>query len=315
MSLRYFAYRTRYNYGRLLSVKTPVDISLELSSACNLRCGYCYHGDPKNLPFKRNFMSFEVATNIISQAAELKVEALKFNWRGESTLYPRFDEITAFAKSLACGSTFIERTSNSNFKFNHNNEKIFKGLLNQTKVKVSFDSFIPHVLETQRKGADYSLIYKNISKFYHAKNRDTELVIQAVRTKLNKDEDIAHLVDKYWPGTSVSIRDVVEGRKDGDIDEYAHKKRDDSLRKPCDQAFVRLVFSYEGIAHPCCVDYKGELPLGDINKTSMENIFNGYIAKKLRKDLKSGKAFKNLSACKNCSSFESYKNYQKHWGS
>ena len=42
---KYFAYRLKYHYGKLLRLRTPVDVSLELSSQCNMACGYCLDPD------------------------------------------------------------------------------------------------------------------------------------------------------------------------------------------------------------------------------------------------------------------------------
>jgi hypothetical protein len=54
--------------------------------------------------------------------------------------------------------------------------------------------------------------------------------------------------------------------------------------------------------------------MGDINKNSLKEIFNSQIAKQLRNDLKTGKAFE-LDPCKTCSSFESYKGTKLPWNS
>lgn len=189
--LRNLTYRLKYRYAPYLNLDRPVDVSLELASACNQRCGYCYHADQKKLPFTKGIMDLKTAQLIIVDAASLGVNSLKMNFRGESTLNPSFFQITKFAKDHADKSTFIDRVTNSNFKFKTDREDIFNGLCNQTKVKISFDSFIPDVMEKQRAGSIHSLAVQNIDYFYNHKNRkDTKIVIQAVRTTLNKDEDI-----------------------------------------------------------------------------------------------------------------------------
>lgn len=315
MSLDHFIYRTKYHMGKYLPLRVPVDVSLELSSACNMACGYCYHGKPESLPFKRNFMKLDVAKLIIGQAAKMGVNSLKFNWRGESTLNPHFPEITKYAKSLAGGSTFIDRITNSNFNFpRHNKDKIIEGLCNQTKVKVSLDSFNKKVMETQRKGSKFNLILENINSFYDLKDHNTELVIQAVRTKLNQDEDLEGKIKEHWPEAKASIRDVVEGRHDEEIQEYAIRHRDKSLRSPCKQAFVRIVFDSYGFAYPCCVDWKNQARIGHIHAGGLRAIFNGIQARELRIALKNKTAFDN-DPCKNCSSYESYKGFKANWNS
>jgi len=314
MNLRHALYRFKYRYGQYLPLYAPVDISLELSSLCNMACSYCYHADKKNLPFKMRFMKLETAREILAQAAALGVNSIKTNWRGESTMNPHFAEITKYARSLARGSTFIDRLTNSNFKFDTNREDIFEGLLCQTKVKVSYDSFRKDVFETQRTLGNHDITTANIHKFYNYPGRNNELVIQAVRTQANKDEDIEGEARKRWPSALISIRDVVEGRLERDISEMTVHERT-TERQSCLQAHVRLIFDWEGKPTVCCPDIKNKLSqMGSIHDTSMREMFNSSFARQLRRDLKSGKAFES-DPCKTCSSHETYRGYTPSWNS
>jgi|GEM_PF-5208853 len=317
--LRHFGYRFKYRYGRHIPglARVPVDVSLELSSDCNMKCEYCYHGDPARLPFTKGVMTYPTAIRIITQAADLGVNSLKMNWKGESTINPHFRDITTYAKLLAKGSTFIDRLTNSNFKFRTDREDIFEGLCNQTKVKISFDSFHKDVFETQRKGGDHSMTFRNIDKFYHHPMRvksETQIVIQAVRTQANRDEDIAGQAKKLWPEATISIRDMVAGRTEKDVSAMEVRRRDPENRQSCQQAHVRLLFNYKGDAFPCCPDIGEKLNYGNIWNTRMIDLFQSEMARTLRKDLKSGKAFA-LDPCKGCSSFESFKGFKPSWNS
>lgn len=309
-------YRLKYRYAPQLKLDRPVDVSLELAAACNQSCSYCYFSKQNELPFAKGIMSLTTAKLIIVDAYSLGVNALKFNYRGESTLNPNFREITKFAKDHASGSTFIDRVTNSNFKFKSEREDIFEGLCNQTKVKVSFDSFIPEVMEKQRAGSIHSLSMKNIDIFYnHPKRKDTQIVIQAVKTKLNKDEDLAFQIKKRWPEATASVRDMVGGRVDSDLSGLEDVKRDFSNRQSCIQAHARIIFDHKGNAQVCCPDIKSALNFGNIHDMTIHQIFNSDGAKKLRKSLLDKSAFKAIDACRNCSSFESFSGYKHPWGS
>lgn len=309
---RVYFYAYRYNYTRApkLKHKKPIDVSLELSSQCNQACSYCYHAE--ETPFKKGMMELKTASIILADAAALQVPSVKLNWKGESTLNPHFYAITRFAKDHADSKTFIERLTNSNFKFSPKREDIFLGLLNQTKVKVSFDSFIPGVMEKQRAGSNPALAEKNISHFYAMPNRKTEIVIQAVRTQLNKDEDLVGEVKKRWPSATVSIRDMVAGRVENQFVSDAEVRERGVERQSCVQAHARLIFNWDGTAFPCCVDITESMPLGNIKDKSLSQIFNSEPAKRLRGALLDGSAFK-CGACKGCSSFESYRGYRAPW--
>ena len=314
MNIRRFLYRAKYRFGRHLPLTIPVDVSLELSSYCTNACPYCYHSARQDLPFKKGFMDYRLAHSLISDSAWLGVNSIKFNHRGEATMHPDFEKITWHAKSFASGSTFIDRLTNSNFNFRYDRDDIFRGLCNQTKVKVSFDSFIKDVFEKQRKGSNYEATIRNIERFYHYPGRKTALVIQSVRTNLNKDEDLEWEIKHRWPEAVASIRDCVEGRVGKDLSSVVTRKRDDSKRQSCQQAHVRLIVHHDGKVAPCCPSIKVDLILGDATKESLFSIFNSAAAKALRKDLKSGKAF-DRDPCKTCSSFESYRGFKPQWDS
>lgn len=257
-------------------------------------------------------MTWETAEKILSQAAELEVASVKMNWRGESSMNPNFSRVCKYAKALSTRSTFIDRLSNSNFKFDTLNDDIFDGLACQTKVKISYDSFQKDTFEKQRAGGNHDITTRNIDKFYNWPGRETEIVIQAVRTQRNKDEDFEGEIKKRWPSASLSVRDVVEGRLNKDIGDILVKKRDLDNRQSCYQAHVRLIFDSTGRASPCCPDIKNELVVGNIHEKSLHEIFNSEFARQLRKDLNSGKAFES-SPCKNCSSHETFKGYKPSW--
>lgn len=313
-SIFYHAYRYNYTRAPKLNHHKPVDVSLELTSLCNQKCGYCYHS--AETPFKKGMMELKTAQLIIAQAADLNVPSIKLNWKGESTLNPHFKTITEFAKEHASNRVFIERLTNSNFKFRNDRDDIFEGLCNQTKVKVSFDSFIPGVMEQQRAGSIPELTLRNIDRFYnHPKRVNTEIVIQSVITNLNKNEDIYGEVKKRWPSATVSIRDMVAGRVENEkVKELENRKRDTDNRQSCVQAHARLIFNWDGIAFPCCVDITESMPLGDIKTTNLHQIFNSNEALTLRKALLDKSAF-NCGACKGCSSYESYKGFKPLWNS
>ena len=103
-------------------------------------------------------------------------------------------------------------------KFSPKREDILDGLCAQTKVKISLDSLRKDVLEKQRAGAVYDIIMDNIDALYNRIDRDNTIVIQAVRTKLNKDEDLESEVKKLWPSAEISIRDMVSGRVEKDLE-------------------------------------------------------------------------------------------------
>lgn len=312
MGLKKLLYRSKYFLSPHLNLKKPVDVTLELSSVCNHKCTYCYHNveNTAELPFNKGMMNFETAQRILDQAYALGVNSVKFNWRGESHLNPDFYQITEYAGKLK----FLDRISNSNFNFNSIRKDIFEAFKNQTKIKISFDSFIKEVFEVQRPGSNFDRIFENINTFYkYYMTSKNEVVLQMVRTKLNKRENLESLKNKYWPKMKISIRDCVSNRAGGakELSNEMPKKR-----VPCYQAFSRLIFDHTGRATCCCPDIKTEILSIDYNikRMNLIDIWNSFELKSLRYYLKNGAAFQR-EPCKSCSSLESYEGYKFNWRS
>ena len=118
---------------------------------------------------------------------------------------------------------------------------------------------------------------------------------------------------KYWPSASLSVRDVVTGRSEKNYDDLLVKGKI-ADRIPCKQAFVRLIFAWDGKCSPCCPNIGMDICLGDIHQSTVKQIFNSFAAWKLREELKSGVAFKK-NPCENCSSHESYAGYKPNFKS
>lgn len=304
----YLLYRLKYRYAPYLHLKRPVDIALELSSRCNIKCQYCYHEDKP--PFDCDDMNINTAYSIIDSASLIGVNSLKFNWRGESTLNPEFGKILNYAKNK---NTFVELLLNTNFMFNKSRDDIFKGLCALDKVKISLDSLSQSVLDKQRKGAKVKIILDNLDKFYDWPKRKTKIIIQSIRTNLNKSERIDIKLKKKYPALKFSIRDMVTGRNDKQLEDLEHKKKQ-GKRKPCLQAFSRIIFNYKGEAFPCCPDITNILNIGNIQNQSVYEIFNSNEAISIRNTLKNKCIFDKMP-CNACTSYESYVGYKHPFSS
>lgn len=67
----------------------------------------------------------------------------------------------------------------------------------------------------------------------------------------------------------------------------------------CDRPFVQMYINALGQAILCCSDYKFEVVMGDVNKDSLNKIWNNKKYKEYRKALKTGSR-KGLKLCELC---------------
>ncbi|GAH69208.1 unnamed protein product, partial [marine sediment metagenome] len=68
---------------------------------------------------------------------------------------------------------------------------------------------------------------------------------------------------------------------------------------PCTFPWYSLTIFYDGKVYLCPQDFEGKIPLGDLNKNSIKEIFNNQIIKDIRKKFKSGKIIE-VTPCKDC---------------
>jgi hypothetical protein len=71
------------------------------------------------------------------------------------------------------------------------------------------------------------------------------------------------------------------------------------LNAPCKLPFIDLSYTFDGKATPCCRDYNAELTVGDINTTSIMDIWNGPEIESIRNKHLNQESH-TLQHCANC---------------
>ncbi len=300
--LSFLIYRLKWELATKLKfpLSFPVHIDLEINSNCNYRCLFCPHGTGQmrnDLPL----MSFETAKRILNKLGKNKVYSIKLNWRGEPALHPNLAEITAFAKKVGIKEVQIN-TNGLLFNEQKIRDLILTGI---DRVIFSLDATSPEIYSKIRPGGDFNKVVNNIKTFDRIRKelgrQKPFLRVQMVRTELNK-----HQVSDYkkiWQGIADDIRvsDVTD-RGQGD-----YLKVGDQLsigRTACPQPWQRMMISCEGKVLMCCSDWFEDYIIGDINKNSLKEIWQGQKLKAVRKLIR--KAKYDFEPCKSCGIKDSY---------
>lgn len=324
----YQSYRDAWNKAYEEDPPVPLNIDLEIASLCNLRCPFCFIPDPKFEEFisqksddgkpLRRIMPTEMAFKIIDQAAEIGVPALKMNWRGESTIAPNYSEIVKYARSLGehvyyggndsngfdqeVEPVFHEILANTNANCP---DKALDGLMACTKVMVSLDSMVPETYAQMRVGGKLERAKEVISELI--RRGHPNVWVRRVLTKLNYKEKFFEQVKEIW-GENVHVsQHFCFDRNAKNSSEVAGCDHDeDKKRRYCGYPSQRLVITSTGLVYPCCIDLHETLPVGDIRKQSLMEIWQGEPIKRLRKDLRSLDVGMWHKTCINCESWMSY---------
>ena len=327
-------YKTRDDYREAWSAAAeqtppvPLNIDIELASICNLSCPFCFISDGSfdemitspsdDGKSRRRLMPTKMALRIVEQSAVVGVPALKFNWRGESTLHPDYSSILVAARAMCgyhksphlpddldygpyCKPAFFDILVNTNANCQ---DRAIDGLMAATKVMVSLDSLVPGTYAIMRrrgnleraKGVIYELI----------RRRHPNLWIRRVLTNENKSEPFYDQVREAF-GRSVHVSEhFCIDRNAVSNYETAECRHDLLPRTYCKYPSQRIVIASTGLCYPCCIDLHETMPIGDIRKQSLLDIWRGEAMQRLRLGLKGDHPSQWSETCRKCESWMSY---------
>jgi radical SAM protein with 4Fe4S-binding SPASM domain len=276
----------------------PMRLWVEPTSVCNLRCVMCPQSFGRR--FAKGYMEFSLFKKIIDEAKTF-VYDVNLHHTGEPTLHPRLPEMIRYAKE---SGIYTRLHTNATLL----NEERARALLTSglDLISFSFDGYEKEEYEKIRIRSDFDETLGNILNFLRLKKKlgqTTPYTIFEVidfsgeakdpeRQKrfrsLFADLPLDQLVIKEphnWAG-SYEIKDHVPSYY---TDYYS----------PCTFPWYALVIFWNGKVAPCPQDFYGDLDMGDVNKSSIKEIWNSAPMMELRRLMKEGRGH-NLSPCSGC---------------
>ena len=301
-------FKKGYNYShkKISTSAFPTISNIELTNACGMKCIMC----PRQyMQRKIGFIDLRLFEKIVKQ--------MKFNSKivlhhfGDPLLHPKLEEILRICKKYGVQSSL---STNPTSLTKEKIEQILNGGLDH--LHISLDGATKETYEKIRRGrADYDVAIKNINNFLEEKKKHglkkPFTVIAIIRMKETKDE--IEKFKKQWSGKEginrVDAKEFITW--DGSMkditnlgDEYSHKfKR--KYYYPCFWPWGKLTVTWDGKVVPCCFDYDAKVILGDLNKQTLEEIWNGKAMQNFRKQ-QIDNSFPEGHLCKNCREREGF---------
>lgn len=287
-------YRGRYS---LASDGNPdlVQLDLELTDACNLRCLECPISADTRVS-KKSVLSLESAKQILIQAREANCVALKLNYINEPLLNPRLlFEVAEFAQSI--GFIDIYFTSNATLLTHALSDRLIKSML-FSRIQFSIDAIDEVTYNTIRRGGDFQLVKNNILQFIHLRSL-LDSVFPLVRVSflaLPENEGQESEFFDFWSSRvdAVAIqRSVISPTSSRNSS--SHFK---FSRRFCPNPFRQLVVRADKSVLPCCSFWGTNLSLGTINKVDLTDFFKSSAMTALQSSFKDESISLNNSCVK-----------------
>lgn len=304
MSILKEIFQSYWGYVRRLDLapNMPYRLWIEPTSVCNLHCDYCLNKalDKPQL----GHMSLELYQKIIDEISAFASD-IYLQHRGESVIHPKLSEMIRYAKAKGLNTKLHNNATLLNEK---RSEAIIDAGLDF--VSFSFDGYTKETYEENRKGGNFEKTLSNIKEFLRLKQKKnsktpfTQLQVMEIWSGKDQQElsqerenflrELDGLgLDKLdirtphnWAG---GINPATEARMRAQKKHYV----------PCTFPWYSMTIFWNGQTIICPQDFMGKLIMGDVNKQSIREIWNGEKMRDMRRRL-TNKKFEDWMPCLTC---------------
>lgn len=273
----------------------PVEIALELTNHCNLRCVMC---PSPALRRSKGYMEEAVFQKVVKEIRGEKGFLFLPQGFGEPLLHKKWFELIDFASRFKISPIVV--LSNGMLLDETNAHR----LLNRVDVIiVTIDGVTPKTYESIRVGGSLKTVTRNIQRFLEIRgpNGKPRLVLRIIRMQ-DTESEIAAFKD-FW-SSRISEGDIIQVAEYNDwagqvTYRGAAGTPTNRERHPCRMLWKNLSVFHNGQVSPCCYDAEGELIIGNVLHQSLREIWNGSHLKNIR-NLHMAHQFKKIPICSRC---------------
>ena len=300
---------TRTPLNEVLPLRTPFRLHVEVTNHCNFRCIFCPPYDERRTEeIPRKHMSFEFFQKLVDDMALFPdpLKKLYCHNFGEPLLNRDLPRMIAYAKAKGVVENIELLTNGALLEPGVNRQLIDAGLDHLCVSVEALDE--AGYMSIARSRLDYPRFLSGIRDFFENR-RDCTVHVKIADIGLKDDADRDRFYELFGRCCdSIFVENIV------DQDEGYHYERlkavktsfekgqyQDSLQEisVCPSIFYMLVVNSDGSVSPCCVDWRRDIVVGDANRQSLPEIWQGKPLQDLRLLHLSGKRSSH-PVCANC---------------
>jgi radical SAM protein with 4Fe4S-binding SPASM domain len=280
----------RHNLLEVLPLQKPFTVLIEPSGLCNFRCVQCFQSLKEKSYFsetKAN-MPLDRFRRVLDQLASWsgpKIKVLKLTIYGEPLVSPDFPEMARLAVASGVAER-VEMTTNGSLLKPAISEQLVAAGLDYIRVSIYGATQEKHEAVTGSR-THLEAIRDNLAALQEIKRRmlsehpfvscktlDTFSADNEVFLDLFKPVADEVYLDKPHGWIRVKEKDFIEGY----YGEDAARAKEDLLtnstrRTACPMPFTTMAVRANGDVSPCCVDFIGGTNLGNVDQTSLQDLW------------------------------------------
>ncbi len=277
--------------------RVPFVDQIELTNRCPMRCGFCPRGIPGAMARPIGRMSPDLFQRLLDQLhpEQADYRPLELHHLGESLLHPELPDLIAAASARGLPT---ELSVNPSLLAPELGRALVAAGLR--RLVVSLDGMDGETLGAVRgPAADYADAERNLDALIDHLGQLADppaLVIQMIDLARNRDQHQRFLA--RWGATGVKTVRAYVKPLDG-VDPDTGQPSPAPLGFLCSYPWRSVVVLWDGRVVPCCRDADAALVLGDLSHQSLEEIWNGPAAERLRRHHRE-RDFDDHPLCRDC---------------
>jgi len=268
--------------------KKPRFIQIETLIGCDAECPFCPQRDIDRLPRR---MPDETWIKIVDDTRGLGITYRPF-LQNEALLDTRLARIVAYIKQDP--TAHVELNTNAHALSEDRAAALIDAGIDL--VRFSIDAFTAETYARDRVGLDFRRVVENIERFASMARRSGRTVTTEVRMidmESNRGEQRDFV--SYWTDRVDRVLIVP-------LYNWPWTEGVEMVRKPCIKMRDEMFFYTDGSAVLCCWDIAGRAVIGNVNKASVLEIWNGAERRRLAELLARGERDRIL-LCSRCDAY------------
>jgi len=271
--------------GRDRAPSLPEIVQIESTNICNAKCVFC----PRDEMHRRQgVMSFDLFKKIVDECAELGITHVRVHNYGEPFIDRRLVEKVRYAKGK--GIQEVGMISNGSLI----TEEVARGMIEAglDAINISVDAGGREVFESTRIGLKYDKVIDNVERLVRLRTelgrRRPKLILSFVRQNNSADEQA---FIEHWKAIADKIHIT-------DLHNWAGTlNRESDVNYPCYRPWLTFTILWDGRVSLCCADFDGRTVLGDLNSSTIQEVWNAEPYRNVRRmHLESG----GPDICRSC---------------
>lgn len=288
----------------------PMTISIEPTTACNLKCPECPSG-LRSFSRATGNLKADFFRDTIDQIAH-KLIYLIFYFQGEPYINPKFLEMVRYANDKGL---YTITSTNGHFLDDDNcKETIESGL---DRIIISIDGTTQETYESYRIGGDLEKVKQGARNLVEwkqkLKSKTPHIIFQFLVVKPNEHQidDVYELANEIGVDeVKLKTAQIYDYESGNDliptIDKYSRYRRQDNgqykikneLLNHCWKLWHACVITWDGMIVPCCFDKDASHRMGQLKEETFEEIWQNDTYGKFRQSLLTGRD--SIDICQNC---------------